>query len=463
MPGRHRVLTVVTVIALFAATLAPAAAQEEPAPSEPSTATSSPAATVISATRHDTSAPLRDMVRPLTETPEAVEPVEMPLLLPDQVMERARRRAQPIVEDPLRQEAPGQVATPDPIVNFEGQSDDDNDATPGAFRLVPPDTEGDVGPNHYVQMINIITEIYDKQGNSMLGPFANIDLFSGFGGACETENNGDPIALYDQFADRWMLSQFAIEQGIQCVAVSTTGDPTGSYHRYAFKVAPTGNDYPKMGVWPDGYYLTFNEFNASGDYVQAVACAFESDEMLQGNPAQQVCFGNPASGGDTFFSLQPAHLEGLTPPPEGTPNPFIMAFDDEVWGASPDPSQDFYKMWHFSVDWVTPANSTFTGPIDVPTEEFDAEFCNFSRNCIGQPGTATNLDVLGQFTMYRAVYRSFDDAHPDGAHQELWVNHSVDLDGDSLAGIRWTEIRSPATTPVLHQTGTWGPADGENR
>lgn len=360
------------------------------------------------ATKHDTSPPLREMVRLLGETQELGEPREIPLLLPEDALNRARQRVQPLTEDPLRQFMPGDAAAPEPTVNFEGQSDDDNAATPGAFRLAPPDTEGDVGPDHYVQMINVITEIYDKAGNSILGPFANIDLFSGFGGPCETNNDGDPVVLYDQLADRWMFSQFSINEGIQCVAVSQTPDPTGPYHRYAFPVSPALNDFPKLGVWPDGYYLTFNEFTPAGDFIQAVACAFEREQMLGGNPAQQVCFGVPPNAaGDFFFSLQPAHLEGPTPPPAGTPNPFIMSFDDETWGGSPDASQDFYKMWHFAVDWVDPANATFTGPMDVSTSEFDAEFCSFSRNCIPQPGTASGLDVLGQFTSFRAAYRNF--------------------------------------------------------
>ena len=181
--------------------------------------------------------------------------------------------------DPIRQSVTGPMsaaaaaASPAPGLSFEGISDDDNGAELG-FRVVPPDTQGDVGPNHFVQMINNMFAVYGKDGTLMGGPYANNAPWTGAGGLCESENDGDPIVLYDEQADRWILSQFAIQlereigtnnvtelDGHQCIAVSVTGDPLGAYHLYDFRVSPGKfNDYPKIGVWNNAYYLSANEF-----------------------------------------------------------------------------------------------------------------------------------------------------------------------------------------------------------
>ena len=277
---------------------------------------------------------------------------------------------------------------PEPIVTFEGTSDEDNEAVVGG-RIVPPDTNGDVGPDQYVQFNNLVFEVFDKTtGASLLGPLPGNSLFSGFGGPCQSKNDGDTLVLYDQLADRWVLSQFAIDDGVECVAVSTTADPTGSYYRYAFTVTPGGrNDYPKMGVWPDAYYSSYRRFPA--DRFAIVAAAFERDKMLAGDPgARLVTFVIPAPAGIGCFDdgtcyegVLPAHLEGRTPPPAGTPNFFVMADDDEVNGGSPSPdfTRDFYHVWKFHVDWTTPANSTFTGPANLDAPEMDVNLCNFHQ------------------------------------------------------------------------------------
>ena len=182
----------------------------------------------------------------------------------------------------------------------------------------------------------------------------------------------------------------------------------------------------------------------------AVAVAFERDRMLVGDPANMVKFGPLPCNSECFFSLQPSHLEG-PPPPVGTPNTFIMAFDDQTWGTST--KSDSYRLWDFDVDWATPANSTFTSLGQINTTDFDAELCGFSRNCIPQPSPGEGLDSLSQFTMYRAQFRDFVD------YQTLLINHTVDA-GQNTAGIRWTELRNTGSGWVNHQTGTFGPLGG---
>ncbi|HBL31897.1 MAG TPA: PKD domain-containing protein, partial [Acidobacteria bacterium] len=220
-------------------------------------------------------------------------------------------------------------------------------------RIVPRDTNGDVGTTYYVQTINLILAVYRKSdGVRVFGPAAVNSLWAGFGGKCETDNDGDPTVLYDDAADRWVISQFAVGgDGHQCVAVSTTGDPTGSYYRYDFLVSPGRlNDYPKMGIWSDGYYITANEFTSS--FQGAIAVAFERDRMLNGLSAQMVKFGPLACGTECPFAVQPAHWDGGTAPPLGAPAPFVMAWDDETWGAGTNP--DGYRMWEFDVNWASP-------------------------------------------------------------------------------------------------------------
>ena len=159
---------------------------------------------------------------------------------------------------------------PSPQANFEGVGNVNG--------VLPPDTQGDVGPNNYVQMVNLSFAVYDKAGNLLLGPVANTTLWQGFGGPCETFNGGDPVTMYDEAADRWFMSQLAYPGGAdgyhECIAVSQTGDPTGAWYRYDFLYsATTLNDYPKFGIWPDAYYMSANEFlnGASFNGVGVVA------------------------------------------------------------------------------------------------------------------------------------------------------------------------------------------------
>ena len=351
-------------------------------------------------------------------------------------------------------------ALPRPPSNLEGMSADDNFALL-AMRFAPADPVGDVGLTHYVQAVNLLLSVHLKStGARIFGPVALKTLWSGFGGLCESENDGDPIVLYDDAADRWVISQLAFDSnfsGHQCIAVSTTGNPTGSYHRYDFAMTPAFlNDYPKIGVWPDGYYMSVNEFDDLGWFYGVTVVAFERARMLTGALAQMVAFhpypcGMFPPAPECPFSLQPAHWEGGTPPPGGTPNPFLMAWDDEVNGTGANP--DGYRLYDFAVDWTTPASSTFTARPQVASPEFDRQIFNVPEPAPGEP-----LDALADYTMYRLQYRNF------GGYEALVTNHTVDVNGADLAGIRWAELRrSGGGGWTLHQTGTHAPADGLHR
>lgn len=405
---------------------------------------------VFRAVRHDVSPPFTALqflkVAPAPKPDREIEN-RMPLDLPQRFHPTAPT-PDPVISGPTVD------ATPNPSSSFEGLSDDDNAAIIGG-RVVPPDTNGDVGPSHYVQTINTIYAVYDKAtGNRIFGPVPIRNLWAGFGGKCQTDNDGDPTVLYDDAADRWVISQFAVGgDGHQCVAVSTTNNPTGSFFRYDFLFAPgRTNDYPKMAIWPDGYYVTYNEFTSS--FQGAVVVALERSKMLLGQSAQMVKIGPLPCGTECNFSLQAAHYDGGTAPPAGEPVPILQAWDDQTWGTGLNP--DGYRLFGFSVNWTSPLSSNLLSLPQVNAPAFDSEFCNFSRACFVQPSPGERLDPLGSFTMYRAMYRNFGD------HEAIVISHPVDVTGRSVGGVRWAELRNTGGGWFLQQTGTISPTS-DNR
>ncbi len=197
-------------------------------------------------------------------------------------------------------------AMPAPIQNFDGLSNLDG--------VYPPDTNGDVGPNHFVQWVNSHFQMFNKSGVSVYGPAAGNTLWSGFGGPCETQNAGDPIALYDPIADRWLMSQFTSSSPYgECIAISTTPDPTGSYYRYFFQHSTSiFYDYPHLGVWPDGYYAGFNRFGATFQGPSAIV--YDRAKMLLGQPATY----QEKQIGSTNSTLLPSDLDGASLCPSGS-------------------------------------------------------------------------------------------------------------------------------------------------
>ena len=318
-----------------------------------------------------------------------------------------------------------------------------------ATGFLPPDTVGDVGPDHYIQMVNAVFAIYDKQGSVLAGPSPINALWDGFGGPCESENNGDPIVRYDHLADRWLLSQFAIRDHLQCIAISRGSDPVNDgWFLYAFPtVTEDGTevtpDYPKIGVWPDGYYMgTQRGFPGAGLDVWV----FERGKMLAGAPAAQVQFSVSAPS----LFLMPSDLDGPAPP-AGTPNFFVRHVDGERFDGT-----DRLEVFAFAVDWSNPSSSTFTQVATLPTAPFDSVLCSSDLlgACVPQPGTTQKLETLTPWLMWRLQYRRFD------THETLVTNHTVDVDGSDLAGIRWYELRrSPSGTWEIHQEGTHSPDD----
>jgi hypothetical protein len=240
--------------------------------------------------RFDISPPLRDV--PIVSTPSPGPFKVMTLRHPRPVKPESAVPQQP---DTVLQNTPGSLLTATPGISFTGVG-----VGLGNYSdcCAPPDTNMAVGPNHIVQWVNLDYAIFDKSGNLLPGfPKPGNSFWSGFGGICETSNSGDPIAQYDAAADRWVMSQLAASGSTfaQCFAVSRTNDPTGSYARYAYSFGNSLNDYPKIGVWPSGYFAAYNMFLFGAFFQGAKACAYDRTAMLAANStATQICFQKSA-------------------------------------------------------------------------------------------------------------------------------------------------------------------------
>jgi hypothetical protein len=398
--------------------------------------------------------------------------------------------------DPARQIADGtKDKTPLPELSFEGTTDDDNAALLG-FRIVPPDTNGDVGKRHFAQMNNLVFEIFDKKtGDTVIGPLPNNIFFAGTGNVCDLTNDGDSIVLYDHQADRWIFSQFALPvfnagnfpdlHGHQCFAVSKTSDPLGAYYLYDFIMSQPAfggffaiNDYPKLGIWPDGIYYTANDFecflipntNTCGfSFTTASAAAFDKWAMYQGKAAVGVQFkiGPIGATDEIFYSMLPGHWEGDRRPKHGAPNTFWQMFDSEQFTFSGSTGPDGALHWDFFANFKKPERSKFVARGLVETPEYESFVCS-SRNCIDQPrpgdtASGQGLDGIDFRFMYRAQYREF------GGHAAVVLSGTVEADGDSQdgkteAGVRWAELRKRRHGGwSLRQAGTFAPTDGEQR
>ena len=369
---------------------------------------------------NDLSAPLRDI--PMAHLVAPRHHADSPLPTPTGTAS----------SDPVAQTTAPATSAPSTSTSFAGV---------GASGYAPSDANGAVGPNDYVQVVNTRLEIFAKTGTTLLGPLTTNTLWSGFGGECQNENDGDATVRYDALADRWVFSQFALGPNgngpfYQCVAVSATADPTGSYYRYSFAFN-NFPDYPKLSVWPDGYYQTMNMFNSSGRFIGADSCVYNRAAMLVGLPSSMQCF-NP---GTAYGAILPANLSDPTLPPADAPDMQIGLGVDATHLAS----------FAFHVDWSNAgAGTTFTES-DLAVAALNAA-CGGGA-CIPQEGTSQTLDSLADRLMYSYEYRNFGD------HEAWVVNYSVA--NNAVAAPRWLELRRtpPATSGALtvYQDATYAP------
>lgn len=382
---------------------------------------------VTSAVDQSVSQPARSLgeaVHPFGFVPEVVHP---PRLDPQHARGRGGNPDRAARKLPA---APGPVIQPG--ANFDGIGSD----------YVPPDPSGAVGMTQYVLSVNASFTVYDKTGKKLKGPVPIKSLWSNSPESpCADDDDGDPIVSYDRLAHRWLITQFLYSDTSnygECVAVSETEDATGAYYLYHFR-QPAFPDYPKVAVWPDGYYVSFNMFPQTGNAF-ARACALERSKMLTGAPAaqvHQVCFDTDV------FNMLPADYEGPVQTGHAIPGLFIRRNGD---GKS-------LGIRRFAVNWQMPENSRFgTGAnhatdVSVPVSPFN-DAC--AEDCIPQQGGGA-IEALGDRLMYRAVYRRFAD------HDALFAVQTVEPDNQARGAIRWYELRDPTGSASLYQEGTFEP------
>ncbi len=309
----------------------------------------------------------------------------------------------------------------------------------------PPDTNGDVGPVYYIQMVNTAVGIFNKTTGSLAAAFTMNSFFNGTGGLCDANNMGDPVVVYDAQTDRWLVSDFAfatnssgnaIPPYYECIAVSKTGDPlTGGWWRYAYAVGTINsatymNDYPKFAVWPDAIYMSANMFPdvATTAWGMVRVWALDKSRLYAGLSLSEVHFDLPSA----YFTLLPAMWHGQLPP-AGSPEYFTSI-------AAPN---SLY-LWKLKVDFNTPGNSTFTGPTTLAVNSFTA-----NATLAPQLNSTEQVDLLNDRLMMQVQYRRI------GSIESLWATHTVDAGGTT--GIRWYEVRNPNGAPSIYQQGTFAP------
>ena len=337
------------------------------------------------------------------------------------------------------------LAMPTPSVSFDGVT-----SVESGCGCLPPDTDGDIGPNHYIQSVNSSIKIYSKTGTTLSGPTTYNSFFSALGPTTpcgNNQNDGDGVVFYDSAAARWVVSDFAFPAfpGVlfyQCIGVSKTANPvTGGWWLYAVQVDPSNpnylGDYPKFGLWPDAYYLTVNLFSNNTTFNGVRVYALDRNSMINGTGAPVVAFTiSPATLGDAY-SLVPATFR-FGGPPAGR-DEYLLAINSSATAGT---VENQVLAWRFHTDFATPANSTLgTGATHAPNanitvNNFVDAFQGTTTNIVPQTGTTAKLDTLGDKLMYPLYYQKL------GAAESLYVSHTVNnnQNGTGPTGIRWYQF-----------------------
>ena len=329
---------------------------------------------------------------------------------------------------------------------------------------IPPDTNGDVGPNHYIQAVNSAYAIYSKSTGTRLAAFTENSLFSGgpTGTLCDTNSVGDPVVLYDPMADRWILSNFAFTFSgnntappyYQCLAVSKSGDPVGGgWWLYAIRTdtglageppAGTLNDYGKFGIWTDCLYFSANGFNSSGSFTGVEIGTFSKSDLYSGASLTSSLGWN---AGSTYYSMLPSNISGPAGslPPPGTPNYFV--------------TESLAKFAFVVLKFTPGPNCGGGGSLGAPVEILQTSYADMGKNIVPQPGTTNLLDSLGERTMQKAQYLRV------GSAESLWVTHTFRASSGGPTGSQWAQLDvtggTVATTAAQQQK--FDPGDGDYR
>ncbi len=332
----------------------------------------------------------------------------------------------------------------------------------GFTNVSPADPTMTAGPNHIIQMINgsqgSYFRIWNKSGGNVVNQTYMYQLFAtpGYSGA------GDPIVLYDQFADRYVMTEFGMTGGVTgyvntlIFAISVTNDPTGGWYIYKFIDNSFFVDYPHYAAWPDAFYGTSNDFNTAGNtYLGSSIYAFDKAKMIAGNPTatMQRFRLTSAAYATKIRSVAPVNISGNTPPPAGSPGLFLYYHDDNRTAVTTD--ADSVGFISLKPDFNTPANSFYAYEQSLPVAAFKADICQ-SRDCV--PSAGIGYDAISDRFMNKIYYRNF------GTHESIVGTHTVDANYPALpikAALRWYEFRRSGALWSAYQQSTYSPdADG---
>jgi hypothetical protein len=318
----------------------------------------------------------------------------------------------------------------------------------------PPDTVGDVGPNHYVQAVNTAFAVYSKTGTRLAAATFDAlwaDAPDATSGQCKGHNFGDPTVVYDSMADRWIVADFAftgdgtVPPFYECIAVSKTADPvSGGWWLYAVRTDDTDHpwlaDYPKMAIWPDGLYMSANMFGPTS-YEEVRLWAFNRSDLESGAPLRQVVVD---LGSTSTFGLLPANLRGDLPP--AGRDALFVAESLTAWAF------DVYKL---HVDY-TGNTSSLTSAVQVAQTAYNVPI---HTPLVPTPGNG--LDSLGDRLMMQAQYRNI------GGIESVWVTHTVRMSSNGPFGTQWAQLDvtggTVATTAVQQQIYGNLSSDGVHR
>ena len=410
-----------------AALTATAFAAQSPEPQKP---------VVMHASRFDVSPPMSDLnlppVQPMGDGSGEYE-------IPNKFLKPAIPHQNEAVNSPMLPRSPSiGVPAPSIITSFDGIN-----KTNSGCGCLPPDTEGDVSEDYYFQWVNTSWALYDKGTGAVIpngasNYTAGKSFWSGFGGLCESHNDGDPVVLWDQFAHRWVATQFVVPPNTgsnagsaQCYAISTSSDALGTYYRYEFDSTYFG-DYPKTGVWvdqggsQDAYTLTTHEFDeANGEaFVGAAYAVLQRDAMLEGRPASQVSMVR-FSGIDAY-GVEPVHLVGTEVAAAGS-CPVFVHFDSNT---------SDYLFWDMCVNWNIPSSTTLSASPSrlAPNSPYVYDYYE-----VNQGGTSAVLDSFGTHIMYHATARAFPSGAPE--RLSLAINHTILSNPATAQGaVRWVHF-----------------------
>lgn len=447
-----------------------AAAKPNPKPAKPQNPTE---------VAHDVSAPLRDIA---ANAPHQVLEFDAPETDADgsKVFDIEGEQERELVDDedgpggtgadPVRQTLASPMVSP-PLTSFDGLSNQNNFNIFGG-RVNPPDPVIAVGPGHIVEMINLVVGVYDKAGGVLVPAFDIGALWAGFPVADCTDPSGDPVVVYDQFMDRWILTQFTTRgpEYFNCVAISTSPDPTGTYYRYAFSTGVNFPDYPKYGNWTDAFIITTREFGPQFGYGIGVY-ALEKNKMVNGQSARAIGYYLEAERDDDpnisdeellpliGDGLLPAYVDGKQRPKNDDSIPIIGTQDDGFpYGAT----KDALNIWELTVKWKARPESSlvFKDQLDIASVDTVFPCPGGGRRCLPQPGAATNqfLDILSsrQRPTWRLAYRN------NKTYDSMLASQSVEA-SPGLAGMRWYEVRRQNGVYSVYQQGTYAPGAGVHR